>query len=123
MSGGRWPLHPLPGEWEELEDYIRRLARAYGVGYDVFLRRALDRRGVGARDIEGAGFDGVAARLSAGAGVPVARLREMRRERVMARLAEAAHAGGDTPEGLAAGDALREAMRRMLRRLGPRPAR
>lgn len=41
----------------------------------------------------------------------------------MARLAEAAHAGGDTPEDLAARDALREAMRRMLRRLGTRPAR
>lgn len=123
MSGGRWPLHPQPGEREELEDYIRRLAGAYGVGYDLFLRRALGRGGRGARDIEGAGFDEVAARVSAGTGVPVDRLREMRRERVMARLAEAAPARGDTPEGRAARDALREAMRRMLRRLGTRPAR
>jgi hypothetical protein len=122
VSGERWPLHPLPGEWEVLEDYIRRLARAYGVGYDLFLRRALGRRGRGARDIEGAGFDEVAARLSAGTGVPVERLCELRSERVMARLAEAAHVGGDTPEGQAARDALREAMRRRLRRLGTRPA-
>lgn len=117
MSDGRWPLHPQPGEWEELEDYIRRLARAYGVGYDLFLRRALGRRGRGARDVEGAGFDGVAARLSSGTGVPVARLREMRSERVMARLAERAHDLKDTPEGSEAAEALREATRRMLRRL------
>ena len=71
----------------------------------------------------GAGFDEVAARLSTGTGVPVGRLRETRSDRVMARLAERAQAGGDTPENREARAALREAMRRMLWRLGAWPAR
>ncbi len=120
--GSRWPLHPQPGEWERLEDYIGRLAQAYGVGYDVFLRRALGRRGRGARDIEGAGFDEVAARLSAGTGVPIERLRAMQGKQVMARLVERAHDSAGTPEEQQATDALREAMRYVLRRLGTYPS-
>lgn len=120
--GSRWPLHPQPGEWERLEDYIGRLAQAYGVGYDVFLRRALGRRGRGARDIEGAGFDEVAARLSAGTGVSIERLRAMQGKQVMARLVERAHDSAGTPEEQQATDALREAMRYVLRRLGTYPS-
>ena len=122
MGSPRWPLHPQPGEWERLEDYLGRLAQAYGVGYDVFLRRALGRRGRGARDIEGAGFDEVAARLSVGTGVPVERLRDMQGKHVMARLVERAHASAGTPEEQQAMDALREAMRYVLRRLGTHPS-
>ena len=122
MGSPRWPLHPQPGEWERLEDYRGRRAQAYGVGYDVSLRRALGRHGRGARDIEGAGFNEVAARLSAGTGVPVERLRDMQGKHVMARLVERAHASAGTLEKQQAMDALREAMRYVLRRIGTHPS-
>ena len=72
QSSMRWQ----PGEWEGLESYVRRLAQAYGVGYDIFLRCALGRAGPGARDLHELP-DELLARLSAGTGVPVGRLRGM----------------------------------------------
>ena len=27
----RWPLHPRPTEWEDLETWVRRIAKIYGV--------------------------------------------------------------------------------------------
>jgi len=36
----RWPLHPRPSEWEDLETWVRRIAEAYGVSYDAFLLNA-----------------------------------------------------------------------------------
>lgn len=39
---GRWPLHPKPrDEYELLEHWIERLARAYGVSLKVFCRAVL----------------------------------------------------------------------------------
>lgn len=117
MDGRRWPLHPQPGEWEGLEGYISRLARAYGVGYDVFLRRALGRRGPGARNLD-ADLEAVLARLSAGTGVPVERLRAMTGWQPMLRLARRGRGWLETPEGRAALDAARPTLARVLRRIG-----
>ena len=36
ITNRRWPLHPRPSEWEDLETWVRRIAEAYGVSYDAF---------------------------------------------------------------------------------------
>src|ERR1017187_8607618 len=41
VTNCRWPLHPRPSEWEDLETWVRRIAEAYGVSYDAFLLNAL----------------------------------------------------------------------------------
>ncbi len=33
----RWPLHPQPREWEDLQTWVRRIADMYEVSYDAFL--------------------------------------------------------------------------------------
>src|SRR5258708_18138396 len=81
----RWPLHPRPSEWEDLETWVRRIAEAYGVSYDAFLLNALDHTGRGARDLNKAP-DGVIAKLSAGTGISIERLQDMTSSRAMARL-------------------------------------
>jgi hypothetical protein len=77
-----WPLHPRPSEWEDLETWVRQIAEAYGVSYDAFLLNALGHKGSGARDLDHAPIQ-VLARLSAGTGIPINRLREMSTQRVM----------------------------------------
>ena len=37
----RWPLHPLPRDYETLERWIERLAAEYGVSLRVFCQQAL----------------------------------------------------------------------------------
>lgn len=112
----RWPLHPQPGEWEGLESYVRRLAQAYGVGYDIFLRCALGRAGPGARDLDNVS-DGFLARLSAGTGVPIERLRGMLGWSVMVRLSHRARDWLETPEGREAIKELRVTIVRRQRRM------
>jgi hypothetical protein len=72
----RWPLHPQPCDWEGLENWVRRIAAAYGVSYDAFLKHALGRTGRGARDLDRIS-EAELARLSAGTGISVARMRQM----------------------------------------------
>lgn len=81
----RWPLHPRPTEWEDLETWVRRIAKIYGVSYDAFLLNALNHTGGGARDLDRAPAD-VIARLSAGTGISIERLLEMTTQRIMARI-------------------------------------
>src|ERR1035437_8291056 len=85
MTSRRWPLHPRPSEWEDLQTWVRRIAEAYGVSYDAFHLNALDHTGRGARDLNQAP-DGFIARLSSGAGNSIERLQDMSSSRVMARL-------------------------------------
>jgi hypothetical protein len=47
MPDRRWPLHPRPTEWEDLETWVRRIAKIYGVSYDAFLLNALNHTGEG----------------------------------------------------------------------------
>jgi hypothetical protein len=96
----RWPLHPRPSEWEDLETWVRRIAEAYGVSYDAFLLNALDHTGCGARDLNKAP-DGVIAKLSTGTGISIERLRDMKSSLVMARLFSRARELRETPEGQA----------------------
>jgi hypothetical protein len=89
----RWPLHPRPSEWEDLETW-------YGVSYDAFLLNALDHTGRGARDLNKAP-DGVIAKLSTGTGISIERLQDMTSSRVMARLFSRTRELRETPEGQA----------------------
>src|SRR5271157_5295942 len=98
MPDRRWPLHPQPSEWEDLETWVRRIAGSYGVSYDAFLLNALDHTGGGARDLDQAPTD-VFARLSAGTGIPVARLLDMTSSRVLARMISRGREFLETPEG------------------------
>jgi hypothetical protein len=96
----RWPLHPRPSEWEDLETWVRRIAEVYGVSYDAFLLNALDHTGRGARDLNQAPAD-VIARLSVGTGISIERLQGMTSSRVMARLVSRVGELLETPEGQA----------------------
>jgi hypothetical protein len=66
---------------------VRRIAAAYGVSYDTFLRHALGRTGRGARDLEHASEDTLQC-LAEGTGVSLERLRGMRSAAIMARMVE-----------------------------------
>lgn len=101
----RWPLHPQPSEWEDLESWVRRIAEAYGVTYDAFLLNALDHTGCGARDLDQEPR-AVIGRLSAGTGVPIERLLDMRSPQIMIRMAQRTRELLQTPEGQAVLDRL-----------------
>jgi hypothetical protein len=100
-----WPLHPRPSEWEDLETWVRRVAEAYGVSYDAFLLNALGHKGNGARDLDQAPIQ-VLARLSAGTGIPINRLREMSTQRVMRRIGNWPGEGSEPARGRAELDCL-----------------
>ena len=110
----RWPLHPQPGDWEGLENWVRRIAAAYGVRYDTFLKYALNRTERAARDLDRIS-EAELARLSAGTGVPIKRLQEMTPARILARVAELPD-GLLTADGRGALDELRVTMQRTARR-------
>lgn len=94
----RWPLHPAPWKHQALFGYVRDLAETYGVSLDLFCRQAL---GLAPHHLDEPSAEAL-ARLSAGTGIPVEQLEEMRPARVWARLAEEAKQFLETPEGRAA---------------------
>ncbi len=91
----RWPLHPAPWKHQALHGYVRDLADAYGVSLDLFCRQAL---GLAPHHLDEPSAEAL-ARLSAGVGIPVEQLEEMRPPRIWARLAEEARQFLETPEG------------------------
>ena len=97
-SSRRWPLHPQPTEWENLQTWVSRIAETYGVSYDTFLFKALGHSGRGARDLNLAP-DGVIAALSAGTGISIERLQDMTTSRLMVRLVSRAREVLETPQG------------------------
>jgi hypothetical protein len=101
----RWPLHPQPSDWEDLQTWVGRIADMYGVSYDAFLLNALDHTGCGARDLDQAPI-GVLVTLSAGTGVPIERLLDMTTLRVMRRVVHMTQAWLETTEGQAARDSV-----------------
>ena len=115
MTQRRWPLHPKPRDWEDLETWVRRIAAAYGVSYDTFLRHALDRTGRGARNLDQAS-EATLERLAEGTGVPLERLKGMRSGAILARMVECVVAWMVTEAGQSVRDRLREGVRRMSRR-------
>jgi hypothetical protein len=76
---GRLPLHPRPLPHEALSSWVDRIARAYGLGCDQFLRAAFDTDPApdgGALDIDGSSPSLVAA-LAERTGVSAERVRAM----------------------------------------------
>jgi len=98
-----------------LENWVRRIAEAYGLSYDTFLKHALGRVGRGARDLEGI-TEGELARLSAGTGMPVERLQEMNSGAMMARVNERMQGWLVSEDGREALTELRATLGRMARR-------
>jgi hypothetical protein len=111
----RWPLHPQPGDWEDLETWVRRIAEIYGVSYDAFLLNALGHTGRGARDLDQAPAV-VLAKLSVGTGVPIERLLDMTSPRILARAFPRTQGLRATPEGQAALEGLDAMASRQRRR-------
>lgn len=72
-----WPLHPQPRPFEPLSLWLERVAREYGVRYRTFCRYGLG------LDHETINLmchhppEATLAKISAGTGVPLSRLREM----------------------------------------------
>jgi hypothetical protein len=97
---------------------VRRIAAAYGVNYDTFLRHALDRTGRGARDLDHAS-ENTLERLAEGTGVSLERLRGMRTGAIMVRMVESVAAWMETEEGRTARDHLWEVVLCMSRRSAP----
>jgi len=116
MPGRRWPLHPQPADWEDLETWVRRIAGMYGVSYDAFLLNALSHSGTGARDLDHAPLH-VLAKLSAGTGVPIERLQDMTTARILGRTLRWTGEGHETPQGYAALDCIRAMGSRRARRM------
>jgi hypothetical protein len=107
-------LHPQLCNWEGLEDWVRRIAAAYGVSYDVFLKHALGRTGRGALDLDRIS-DAELTRLSTGTGVSVEQMREMNGASIQARM-NALQDGPQTEEGSTALDEPRVTLSRAARR-------
>ena len=91
------------------------IAEAYGVSYDTLLHHALGRTGQGARELDGLSDVELAA-LSAGTGVSMERLREMKTGATMARMSERIREWLLTEEGQEALYQLRVSLMRTTRR-------
>ena len=98
-----------------MENWVRRIAQAYGVSYDAFLKHALGRTGRGARDLEDI-TDGELERLSTGTGVSVERLQEMNAAAMMRRVNERVQGWLLSENGREALEELRATLSRMARR-------
>jgi hypothetical protein len=75
----------MPGEYEILSPWIRRLARAYGVTDRMFYKHALGCPAGEPTEMNAYPPMSVLERLEAGTGVPIKRLRDMTTDRMMAR--------------------------------------
>lgn len=98
-----------------MENWVRRIAQAYRVSYDAFLKHALGRTGRGARDLEDI-TDSELTRLSVGTGVSIERLREMNAAAMMRRVNERVQGWLLSENGREALEELRATLGRMARR-------
>lgn len=82
----RWPLHPMPDEYESLRPWVERLAKAYGVTFNTFCKHAL---GVPRSDTILLFRDppeDVLIKLEAGTGITIEQLRDMTLDNVWKRI-------------------------------------
>jgi hypothetical protein len=98
-----------------MENWVSRIAQAYRVSYDAFLKHALGRTGRGARDLDDI-TDTEFTRLSAGTGMSVERLREMNAAAMMRRVNEQIQGWLLSESGREALEELRATLGRMARR-------
>jgi hypothetical protein len=73
----RWPLHPLPWEDEFLSEWIRRIAKSYGISYRVFCLRVLKLNDSEIMYMNDDPSEKALDILSKGTGQPIEVLREM----------------------------------------------
>jgi hypothetical protein len=73
----RWPLHPLPTEFELLRPWVRRIAESYGVSYHLFCLNVLNLDRYEADRLNQEPGEEVLEILSRGSALPIERLREM----------------------------------------------
>ena len=98
-----------------MENWVRRIAQAYGVSYDAFLKHALGRAGRGARNLEHITASEL-ARLSAGTGVSIEQMQEMNAAAMMRRVNERVQGWLLSENGREALEELRATLGRMARR-------
>jgi hypothetical protein len=72
-----WPLHPTPEKTEFLSQWIRRVAKCYGVAYPVFCRKVLHLDGDEIRNLDRQPSAKTLEILSKGTRQPIERLREL----------------------------------------------
>lgn len=84
-------MHPKPRKREVLNAWVPRIASAYGVRYDVFLRKVLGRTGPDARNLDTM-TEAQLAMLASGTGVPVEQLHGMNSRVIFAKIASRAFA-------------------------------
>ena len=72
-----WPLRPQPRDHERIDLWVRRLAKAYGLTTATFYRYALGLPRAGLQLLRTNPPEEVLARLEAGTGVSIAKLRTM----------------------------------------------
>lgn len=73
----RWPLHPVPREDDFLSDWVRRIAKSYGMTYRVFCLRVLKLDDNGIMYLDDDPSDPALEILSKGTGQPIEVLRGM----------------------------------------------
>lgn len=72
-----WPLHPVPWDDELLSEWIRRIAKSYGISSRVFYQKVLNLNGDEIAQIDRKPGDKTLEVLSNGTRQPIERLREM----------------------------------------------
>ena len=72
----RWPLHPKPYEHQLLYSWIERLAKEYGISYQVFCKRALELTPEEIANLRTILPEKALHALSQGTGIPIADLRK-----------------------------------------------
>jgi hypothetical protein len=80
-----WPLRPQPMDHERIDQWLRRVAKAYGLTAPVFCRYGLGLPQGCIRILCTDPPDEVLAALEAGTGVPAARLRNMTESALLER--------------------------------------
>lgn len=73
----RWPLHPTPGPYDLLRQWIRRIANSYDISYEVFCLRVLNLERAEADQLSFNPPDETLKILAKGTGQSIAHLREM----------------------------------------------
>jgi len=75
--GESWPLHPVPWDDEILSEWIRRIAKSYGISSRVFYQKVLNMSRDEITQIDRKPSDKTLEVLSKGTRQPIERLREM----------------------------------------------
>lgn len=82
----RWPLHPVPWEFDLLARWVRKIAQEYGVSYHVFCQRVLKLSRDEADRLNENPSEEALRILSKGTGLPLEQIRGMTWEGTVGRI-------------------------------------